>query len=86
MSTNEVWNPGDTWDAVGVNVNCPACGLQKKPHGRSGPLGVSYCTADECKAYGADPMVGCLWPGEKASEFGFVCCTVGAEIGTEGDR
>lgn len=46
-------------DKVGVQVMCPICGDIKKPIGRSGPLGASYCT-DECEGYRQPPYAGSL--------------------------
>jgi hypothetical protein len=58
---------------VGVSVRCTVCGRTKKPHGRSAPLGLSWCT-DECEGYEFYPQPGCLWPGESGEEFGYEYC------------
>lgn len=59
---------------VGIAVECTTCHRDKAPHGRSVPmLGPSYCT-DECIGYKADPMPGCLWPGETEEDFGYPIC------------
>lgn len=55
---------------VGVVVRCAVCGDMKKPIGRSGPLGASYCD-DDCDGYRKEPYPGSLWPGETEEEFGF---------------
>lgn len=78
-------------DRVGVLVICAVCGKQKKPMGRSGPLGVDYCERypldDRCEGYDQEPLVGSLWPGEKASEFGYPCGTDGTrEVGEDRDE
>ena len=57
-------------ERVGVLVTCATCGDMKKPIGRSGPLGSSYCD-DYCPGYRQPPYVGSLWPGESESEFGY---------------
>lgn len=44
---------------VGIRVTCAVCGDMKKPVGRSGPLGVSYCD-EECYGYRQQPCVGSL--------------------------
>lgn len=61
---------------VGAHVTCATCGDTKKPIGRSGPLGASYCT-DECEGYSKPPHVGSLWPGESEAEFGYSVGNVG---------
>jgi hypothetical protein len=58
---------------VGIRVICAECGHQKKPHGRSAPMGFKYCD-DECHGYLLKPEPGCLWPGETDSDFGYPCC------------
>lgn len=58
---------------VGIRVHCAECGRVKKPHGRSGPLGLDYCD-ESCAGYHAEPRPGCLWPGETDADFGFSCC------------
>ncbi len=46
-------------------VTCTACGLRKKPHGRSAPLEMAGSLCDhECPGYLLDPEVGHLWPEE----------------------
>ena len=58
---------------VGVRVDCSVCGHQKRPHGRSSPLGMVMCEED-CAGYKLEPKAGCLWPGETDSDFGYPCC------------
>ena len=58
---------------VGIRVTCGICGRTKQPHGRSAPMGSSYCNRD-CKWYHEDPKPGCLWPGETDEDFGYACC------------
>lgn len=55
---------------VGVIIRCAVCGDMKKPIGRAGPLGASYCDLD-CPGYTQKPYVGSLWPGETSEEFGY---------------
>jgi len=55
---------------VGVQITCVMCGDMKKPVGRSGPLGASYCD-DDCAGYRQPPYVGTLWPGETEADFGY---------------
>ena len=55
---------------VGIVVECAVCGDMKKPIGRSGPLGASYCDY-ECSGYACQPYPGSLWPGETSTEFGY---------------
>ena len=57
-------------DCVGVIVRCGRCGHTKKPIGRSGPLGASYCD-DDCAGYREEPRPGSLWPGESEADFGY---------------
>lgn len=54
----------------GVLVTCAVCGDMKKPIGRSGPLGASYCN-DDCAGYRQPPYPGSLWPGETEEQFGY---------------
>lgn len=60
---------------VGIQVICAVCGNMKKPIGRSGPLGLSYCEAKwdahGCEGYRQKPYPGSLWPGETEEEFGY---------------
>jgi len=58
---------------VGISVECTFCGRTKQPHGRSAPMGASYCDI-ECEGYRRDPQAGCLWPGETQGDFGFAVC------------
>lgn len=61
-------------DKIGVAVYCKACGLRKKPVGRSAPVALCNALCDhECDGYYGDPRPGSLWPGERASEFGYPC-------------
>lgn len=57
-------------DRVGVMVRCSVCGDVKKPIGRSGPLGASYCD-DDCGGYRLQPYPGSLWWGESEADFGY---------------
>lgn len=59
---------------VGIRVECRVCGYEKKPHGRSAPLGDTLCD-DDCPGYSLDPKPGCLWPGETEAGFGYPICT-----------
>lgn len=60
---------------VGVAVVCEVCGYQKKPIGRSAPMGVPYCAeaydGEGCDGYYIDPRPGSLWPGESEADFGY---------------
>lgn len=69
----------DKLDATkrGVAIECVRCGYMKKPVGRSGPLGASFCTQDECDGYNTPPRVGSLWPGETEADFGYPVGVVG---------
>lgn len=60
---------------VGIRVQCKVCGRMKAPHGRSVAdlMHGAYCE-DECKGYDAEPLPGCLWPGETAVDFGYAHC------------
>ncbi len=54
-------------------VECPKCGRNKAPVGRSLP-GVcvgSYCTWDSCKFYYDDPKPDHLFPSETEADFGY---------------
>ena len=64
---------------IGVRVNCAECGHQKKPRGRSAPLGVFMCEP-ECSGYYREPLVGDLWPGETEEEFGYPCSDNGTQL------
>lgn len=55
---------------VGILVRCASCGDMKKPIGRAGPLGASYCD-ESCPGYRQPPFVGSLWPNETDHEFGY---------------
>jgi hypothetical protein len=66
---------------VGIIVRCAVCGDVKKPIGRSGPLGASYCDED-CNGYRQAPFVGSLWPGETSEDFGYPCGTDGTKVVT----
>jgi hypothetical protein len=65
-------------DRIGSRVYCTTCRNLKKPIGRSAPLGSWYCD-DDCPGYREEPHVGSLWPGERASEFGYPVSDVGTE-------
>ena len=57
---------------VGAAVTCVACGLRKKPIGRSAPLDMANSLCDyECPGYREPPHPGDLWPGETREEFGY---------------
>lgn len=59
---------------IGIRVDCAVCKQMKQPHGRSAPVQAMYCD-DRCSGYNADPMPGCLWPGESSADFGYTHCT-----------
>ena len=61
---------------IGIAVVCTICHQMKAPHGRSVPMGASYCT-EECEGYELDPHVGCLWPRETSKDFGYQHCDKG---------
>lgn len=63
---------------VGIEVRCTVCGYEKKPHGRSAPLGPVYCDED-CSGYELDPKPGCLWAGETEKDFGHKICSNATE-------
>ena len=69
---------------VGLLVHCSVCGDMKKPVGRSGPLGVSYCEppweGEGCEGYWRDPKPGSLWPGERSDDFGYPVGEDGTEL------
>ena len=65
---------------IGVTVRCETCKREKCPHGRSAPLGLSYCHDDECTGYKYKPKSGCLWPGESEADFGYPVCDDGVEV------
>ena len=54
-------------DEVGGQLaRCAACGMPKKPVGRSVALEAANGHCDhECPGYYADPKPGQLWPGER---------------------
>ena len=63
-------------DVIGLAIECAVCGNMKKPVGRSGPMGVSYCTPPwpgehGCPGYYEAPRPGSLWPGESEADFGY---------------
>lgn len=62
-------------ERVGRLVFCPLCNLPKKPHGRDVPAiaGRSHCDGD-CPGYFEEPKPGCLWPGERESDYGYETC------------
>jgi hypothetical protein len=66
---------------IGVSVQCATCGDMKKPVGRFGPLGVTYCEppwdGHGCEGYWQEPRPGSLWPGERSDDFGY-------PVGTDG--
>ncbi len=55
---------------VGITIECAVCGYDKKPIGRSAPMGLSYCD-DDCPGYRAVPRPGSLWPRESEADFGY---------------
>lgn len=59
-------------DKVGIAVYCAVCRQRKKPRGRSAPMSLRVCDSD-CDGWDQPPMPGDLWPGERASEFGYPC-------------
>jgi hypothetical protein len=64
---------------VGIAVTCTTCGRNKKPHGRSAPVGSWLCD-EQCQGYHQMPWPGCLWPGETDEEFGYPCCDRATEL------
>ena len=70
---------------VGVRVRCAVCGDVKKPIGRYGPLGASYCDED-CAGYRQQPWPGSLWPGESEAEFGYPTSADGTTDAPAGER
>ena len=70
---------------TGICVTCAICGHQKKPRGRSAPMGALFCEPplfseyDGCAGYHKSPLVGDLWPGETAEDFGYPCSDHGTE-------
>lgn len=58
----------------GIKIRCIVCDQIKSPHGRSAPPQIPLCRSGECIGYDADPLPGCLWPGETAEQFGYPCC------------
>jgi hypothetical protein len=57
---------------VGISVYCAACGLRKKPVGRSAPLAMANGLCDDdCPGYREEPKPGDLWPGESEEGFGY---------------
>ena len=61
---------------VGIAIYCAQCGHQKKPRGRSQPIGSDYCNRD-CPGWEQEPLVGDLWPGETNIDFGYPCSRLG---------
>ena len=59
---------------IGISVECAMCRRTKQPHGRSAPMGSSFCD-DDCDGYDQDPQAGCLWPGETEEDLGFAICS-----------
>lgn len=70
---------------TGIMVKCTTCHRQKKPRGRSAPIGLYMCEPidllalncnrpfDGCLGYNQEPKVGWLWPGETEEDFGYPC-------------
>lgn len=54
-------------------VECPKCGRDKAPVGRSLPMVAvaGYCTWDSCDAYHDDPKPDYLFPSETEADFGY---------------
>jgi len=63
-------------ERVGIEVICTTCHKPKAPHGRSvSPvMAPSYCDSG-CPGYREDPKPGCLFLGERESEFGYQICS-----------
>ncbi len=59
-------------ERVGISVTCIICGREKVPHGRSSGC-LDLCWPG-CEGYHLEPKPGCLWPGERESEFGYHVC------------
>lgn len=68
--------PNEGPNAAGSRVECVACGMTKKPVGRSAGLEAAngYCDGD-CPGYRCRPLPGSLWPGETREQFGYACST-----------
>ena len=71
---------------VGIRVTCAACHRQKKPRGRSAPMGLIMCVPPDpglvhygCLGYDDAPFVGDLWPGETEEDFGYPCSDAGTK-------
>lgn len=75
---------------VGVMVRCAVCGDMKKPRGRSGPMGMSFCEpiwdGHGCAGYDQDPQAGSLWPGESDEDFGYPVGAHGWKLVEMGDE
>ncbi len=69
---------------IGIRVTCAVCHRQKKPRGRSMPVGFNMCEPESCSAYYCEPRVGDLWPGETAQDFGYPCSDDGTDA--EGEQ
>lgn len=55
---------------VGIEVECPVCGMIKAPRGRSVPMARLMCSW-ECSGYDQEPYSGSLWPDETEEDFGY---------------
>lgn len=68
---------------TGIYVTCLVCHRQKKPRGRSAPMGMSMCEDSSifnphgCDGYAQEPRVGDLWPRETEEDFGYPCSDEG---------
>jgi hypothetical protein len=67
------------FDREGIAVECAECGRSKCPIGRDGGCYGGRCDW-ECDGYRRPPLVGSLWPGELASDFGFPVADVGTRV------
>jgi hypothetical protein len=67
---------------LGIAVYCAVCRHQKKPRGRSAPMGLRMCDM-ECRGYDEAPFVGDLWPGETEEDFGYPCSVNGTSVLSE---
>ena len=60
-------------DRVGIRPICERCGRAKKAFGRDTGMKVNFlmCVPIDCDGYYDHPRPDDLWPGERASEFGY---------------
>lgn len=63
---------------IGISVECADCHRQKRPRGRSAPMGMVMCNPNGlnnifagCGGYWKEPLVGDLWPRETEMDWGY---------------